>query len=84
MNVEEAKDFRLGIAEGVNDGTRFKRTIFAKFDHHFHAERPLASVGAIRHAKMRVDGAPDRADWPIADDGEQSVDVHARHESILR
>ena len=84
VNVEEAEDFRLGIAEGVKDGARFERTVFGKLDHHLHAESPFGGVRVVRNAEMRVDGAADGAHRAIADDGERSADVHAGHESILR
>ena len=41
MNVEETEDFRLRIAECVNDGAWLEGTIFTKLDHHLHAESPF-------------------------------------------
>ncbi len=48
MNIEEAKNFRLRESDGVQDRAGFESAIFTEFDHHLHAERPLARFVARR------------------------------------
>ena len=83
MHVEEAEDFRLGIAEGVEDR--------AGIQLRFPADRPPSSCPApIRvmmargHSEFLVQLAADGAYRSIAHHGQSRVDVHARHESGFR
>ena len=81
MHIQKAEDFRLGIAEGVEDGAGFEAAVFRQIDHHLHADGPLVLVMAGGQAEVFVELAADGADRPVADDGEGGADVHAGHET---
>src|ERR1035441_8581263 len=54
MNVEKPENFRLRKPDGMQDSPGLRSTICAEFDHHLHAERPLAGLVAWRHSDMRA------------------------------
>jgi len=76
VDVEKAEDFGLGIAEGVPDCAGDERCVFREFDHELHSQGPL-----FRSVLVLVECSANRADRPIADDGELGADVHAGHEA---
>src|ERR1700758_4822010 len=56
MNIEESKNLRLWIAEGVPYGAGFKRGFLGQLNYKLHAQRPLALVVPRRHSEVFVDG----------------------------
>src|SRR6478672_5988859 len=75
MHIEEAEDFRLGITEGVEDGTRFERAGLGKIDDHLHAEGPFALVMLLGESEFGVELAADGTHRSVADYRESRVDV---------
>src|SRR5208283_967645 len=80
MNVEKAENLRFWKPDGVQDSAGLQSTIFAEFDHHLHAERPLAELVALWHSNMRVDLATNRSHRTVAHHRQRSAQVHARSE----
>ncbi len=83
VHVHEPEDLGLGIPERVEDRARRKVHVVPQVNHHLGADGPIALVMAFRQAEALVDLPADRADGPVADDGEGGADVHARHEARL-
>ena len=54
----------------------------AQIHHHLHADGPVANVVALRHAEVRIELAPDRADRTVGDHRQAGVDVHAGHVAL--
>ena len=84
MNIEEAKDLRLGKAEGVEDRARFEINLGPKFDDELHAQRPLADFIARGSSQPSVEVVTDRPDRPISDDRERRAYIHSGSEAGLR
>ena len=57
MDVEEAEDLRLGIAEGVPDGAGLSCAVFGQLDDELHAQGPLAAGVALGQCR-------DSRRWP--------------------
>ena len=68
MDVEEAKDLRLGKAERVQHGAGFEGGAFGQVDDELHADGPVACVMALGQAKLGVELLADGADRAVADD----------------
>ena len=83
MNVEEAEDLRLGIAEGVKDHAGFEGSILGQVHHHLHADRPFALVMPRGQAEDFIELAPHRAHRPIADHGQRGAHVHTGQERVF-
>lgn len=77
VDVEEAEDLGLGVAEGVEDGAFGKVHAFGQIHHHLHAHCPLVPLVAFGHANHFVEPAADRADGAIADNGKFGADLSA-------
>ena len=84
MNVEEAEDLRLGIAEGVPDGAGLERGVFWQLDDELHSQGPLAAGVTGGQAEFIVECLADSTDRAVANDGERRADIHSGHEGIGR
>jgi hypothetical protein len=60
------------------------RRVGAKLDDELHAHRPLADLVAFGHSQAAIDVATHRADRPISDDRQRSVNIHSRSEAGFR
>jgi len=78
VHVHEAEDFRLGIAERVENGAGLEFDVRRQIDDELHADGPIVLMVALGQAELFVELAADGTDGTVADDGERGADVHAR------
>ena len=83
INVHEAENLRLGIPQRMDHCAGLEVAGGRQLDHGLHANGPVMLMVAFRQAEVAVELAADRADRPVAHDGQPRVDVHARHERRL-
>src|SRR5208283_2085832 len=59
--------------------------VVAEFNHHLHAESPLAGLMAGRHPNVYVcvEFSADCSHWTVANDSERGVQIHAGSEPWL-
>src|SRR5208337_682023 len=84
MHVKEAEDFWLGITESVNDRTGLEINVGTKLDDELHTYRPLADLVAFGRTQAIINVTAHSSDRPISNDGQCSVNLHARSKAGVR
>ncbi len=69
---------RFGKAEGMEDSAGCEIDFGPKLDDELHANGPLADLVAFGHSEAAIDIAAHRADRPISNDRQRSVNIHSR------
>ncbi len=77
VDVQEAEDFGLGIAKGMEDGARLEAGAVRQVHDHLHADGPLALMVSVGESEFGVELAADGSHGTIAHDGEGRADIHA-------